>query len=159
MNQPITIKFLRDCQQHIPYLAQLWFEEISQHWVPNASVERAHDLLLKHVNISNQLPMTFVAFVDNTPIGMASLRENDGIRSDCTPWLGSLIVDPTCRQQGIGEQLIEAVKQQAKLLHYSELYLLAFDPTIPTWYSRLDCLPVGSDQLFGHPVAVMNIAL
>lgn len=158
MNQCITIKLLSDCQQHIPYLAQLWFEEISQHWVLNASVERAYNLLLKHAN-SNALPMTFVACVNDKPVGMASLRENDGIRPDCTPWLGSLIVDPAFRQKGIGEQLIDVVKQQAKLLCHTRLYLLAFDPSIPAWYSRLGWLPMGTDQLFGHSVAVMSIKL
>ena len=33
MNNEFEIKFLVDCKQHIPSLAELWYEEISRHWV------------------------------------------------------------------------------------------------------------------------------
>lgn len=154
----IEIKFLADCQQHIPYLAKLWYEEISKYWAPNASVERAEQNLIKHANHS-ELPITFVALENGHPIGMASLRENDGIQADRTPWLGSLVVDPKNRKQKIGEQLIEAVKLQAIGMKYNKLYLFAFDQTIPNWYAKLGWRLIGSDHLFGHPVAVMDIEL
>jgi hypothetical protein len=76
----IEIKLLADCKEFIPQLAVLWYEEISKHWVPNASVERAEQNLIKHSNL-NAMPLTFVALYQGGPIGMASLRENDGIRS------------------------------------------------------------------------------
>lgn len=65
---------------------------------------------------------------------MASLRENDGLATDHSPWLASLVVDPAYQGKGIGKQLIDAIKQQAKSLGYLELYLLDFDPTIPSWH-------------------------
>jgi predicted N-acetyltransferase YhbS len=154
----IEIKFLADCKEHIPYLAKLWYEQISKHWAPNASIERANQNLIKHAN-HNQLPLTLVALENKQPIGMASLRENDGIQPNRTPWLGSLVVDPAYRFKKVGEQLIDATKQQASILGYDTLYLLAFDPTIPDWYAKLGWKAIGSDQLFGHPVAVMTIEL
>jgi hypothetical protein len=75
--QNIEIKFLADCKEHIPSLAILWFEEISKHWVPNASIDRAKENLLKHIN-NDKMPLTLVALQDGKAIGMASLRENDG---------------------------------------------------------------------------------
>lgn len=72
-NKEIEIKLLVDCLQHIPVLAELWYQQISRHWAPNASIERAKQNLIKHANYE-QLPMTFVAFDNNQPVGMASLR-------------------------------------------------------------------------------------
>lgn len=158
MNQTIEIKLLAECKNHIPYLAKLWYEQISKQWVPNSSIERAEQNLIKHANYS-QLPMTLVALLNNQPVGMASLRENDGIQPNRAPWLGSLVVDPDHRQQKIGEKLIDAIKQQAIRLGHERLYLLAFDKTIPNWYAALGWKSVGTDQLFGHPVAVMDIIL
>jgi N-acetylglutamate synthase-like GNAT family acetyltransferase len=157
-NEDIEIKFLADCLEHIPYLVKLWYEQISRHWSPTASTECANENLLKHAN-KNQLPLTLVALNDDQPLGMASLRENDGIQPHRSPWLGSLVVAPLYRKQKIGEQLIKAVNRQASLLSYEKIYLLAFDPTIPSWYAKLDWDSIGDDQLFGHRVSVMEFKL
>lgn len=158
LDNEIEIKFLTECKEQIPDLAILWYEQISKHWAPNASIERAKENLLKHAN-QNQMPLTLVALLNGKAVGMASLRENDGIRPDLTPWLGSLVVDPSYRQQKIGEQLINAIKQQALNFGYRKLYLLAFDSTIPNWYAKLGWEQIGDDQLFGHTVAVMDTEL
>lgn len=154
----VEIKFLADCKQVIPDLANLHYHEISKHWVPNANVERSEQNLIKHANF-DKLPLTLVALINGQAVGMASLRENDGIQPERTPWLGSLVVDPAFRRKGIGEKLINAIKQQALLLGYSKLYLLAFDPSIPTYYVKLGWLSIGTDQYLGHQVAVMEIVL
>ena len=154
LGKDIEIKLLAECQEYIPQLAVLWYKEISRHWVSNASIDRAEQNLIMHLNL-NLMPLTFVALYQEKPIGMVSLRENDGIRPDLTPWLGSLVVDPDHRRCKLGEKLIEVVKNQAKIFGYDKLYLLAFDKTISTWYSKLGWVGVGSDQLFGHPVDVM----
>ena len=78
-----------------------------------------------------------VALHNDQAIGMACLRENDGIRHGVVPWLGSLVVHPEYRSYKVGEELINTVKSQAKNLGHQILYLLAFDATIPDWYARL----------------------
>ena len=50
MKQSIEIKLLTDCEEHIPTLAKLWYEEISRHWVPDASIEKAKERLIVHLN-------------------------------------------------------------------------------------------------------------
>jgi len=40
MSDQIEIKFLTDCQEFIPALGTLWYEEISRHWVKDASMAR-----------------------------------------------------------------------------------------------------------------------
>lgn len=158
LGNDIEIKMLAECQEYIPQLAVLWYEEISRHWVPNASIECAEQNLIKHLNL-NLMPLTFVALYQEKPIGMVSLRENDGIRPDLTPWLGSLVVDPDYRRCKVGEKLIEVVKNQARIFGHDKLYLLAFDKTISSLYSKLGWVGIGGDQLFGHPVDVMSTNL
>jgi len=158
MNKNIEIKLLTDCEEHIPSLAKLWYEEISRHWVPKASVEKAQQKLVDHLN-SDRMPMAYVALFDGEAIGMACLRVTDGIRPGVAPWLGSLVVNPDYRGKQIGESLINAVKDRAKTLGHQILYLLAFDPTIPNWYTRLGWKHIGDDELFSHRVAVMSILI
>ena len=130
------IRPLIDCREHIPALAELWYQEISRHWVPEASIEKAKQKLIEHANF-DKMPMAFVALHNDQAIGMACLRENDGIRHGVVPWLGSLVVHPEYRSYKVGEELINTVKSQAKNLGHQILYLLAFDATIPDWYARL----------------------
>ena len=158
MNNQIEIKFLTDCQEHIPVLAKLWYEEISRHWISDASIDKAIDKLINHSN-KIKLPIAMVAMYGGHPVGMACLRDTDGIRPGVTPWLGSLVVDPTFRGRGIGETLINVIKLQAKSFGYNVLYLLAFDPTISEWYTKLGWQLIGEDQLLGHKVAVMSVKL
>lgn len=158
MNHTIELKLLSDCQEHIPTLAQLWYEEISRHWIADASVEKAKDRLFSHLN-KEKMPMAIVALRGGTPVGMACLRETDGIRPGITPWLGSLVVDPRYRGKRIGETLIDAIKSYAKLLGHDTLYLLAFDPTIPNWYAKLGWQMDGEDKHSGHRVTVMRISI
>lgn len=158
MNQKVKINFLVDCQQYIPYLANLHYEQIGKIWVPNASIERVTENLIKHSN-RDQLPLTLVATTNNEPVGMVSLRMNDGIQLQHTPWLASLVVDPAYRKQKIGEELIDATKKQASIFGYKMLYLLAFDKTIPSWYEKLGWESIGMDKLFNHPVTVMSIKI
>ena len=158
MTETLEIKLLTECREHIPYLAHLWFNEISKHWVPDAHIDRNHQNLIKHAN-RNSMPMTFVAFSNNKPVGMASLRENDGIQPDLIPWLGSLVVDPAHRKCKVGETLIEAIKTQARVFGHEKIYLLAFDHTIPMWYAKLGWKEIGKDILFGSPVTVMDYSL
>lgn len=158
MNTSIQIKLLTECTDHIPALSRLWYEEISRHWVPGSSIEKAKQKLVEHLN-DNSLPMAYVALQDDQAVGMACLRENDGIRPGLTPWLGSLVVHPDYRRNQLGELLIETVKSQARMLKHEILYLLAFDPAIPAWYSRLGWKEIGEDELFGHRVTVMNTLL
>jgi GNAT superfamily N-acetyltransferase len=105
------------------------------------------------------LPLTLIALRDNKPIGMCSLRVNDGIRPDLSPWLGSLFVDPSARGLGVGKLLINAVIEKAHNMGFSNLYLLTFDDTLPKWYEKLGWKLIVKDELNGYPVSVMKFSL
>ncbi len=157
-NKQVEIKQLVECQEHIPVLASLWYEEISRHWINDASIEKSKVRLFSHLN-NDKMPMAVVAIYNGYPIGMACLRETDGIRPGVTPWLGSLVVSPESRGNKVGEILIESIKTRAKKMGYNTLYLLAFDPTISSWYAKLGWQSIGSDQLLARQVSVMSIKI
>jgi predicted N-acetyltransferase YhbS len=111
-----------------------------------------------HLN-DQYLPITFIALDDDIPVGMCSLRDNDGIRPELYPWLGSLVVAPTYQKQGIGKMLINVTVKKSKQLGFEKLYLFAFDPAIPEYYERLGWKKIGIDEFKSHPVTVMEVTL
>ena len=123
MNTSLEIKYLTDCQEHLPALAKLWYEELSRHWFADASVAGKMKELTEHLN-NDKLPLTIVALIDNKPVGIASLRNTDGLTSMLTPWLGSLVVDPAYRRQKIGETLIDKINSLAKSFGHETIYLI-----------------------------------
>lgn len=150
----IKIDLLKNCPEHIPRLIEIWHEGIAKRWTPEACIERVKEKLNHHLNV-DRLPLTFVAIENDTPIGMCSLRENDGIRPELTPWLGSLVVDPHYQKQGIGKILIDFTKEKAKQLGFNSLYLLTFDPNLSVYYTKLGWQKIGMDSFEGHAVTVM----
>ena len=142
----------------IPALANIWHEVLGKIWVPDVPAHRVIARFADHLN-DQDLPITFVALDGEIPVGMCSLRENDGIRPDLTPWLGSLVVDPKYQKQGIGKMLVDVAVRQAKECGFKKLYLFAFDPTIPEYYERLGWRKIGMDEFKSHPVTVMEVDL
>lgn len=155
-NNPITISLLKNNPECIPDLANIWRDVLGKIWLPDVPINKTIDNLKSHLNIDS-LPLTYVAFEGKSPVGMCSLRENDGIRSDLMPWLGSLVVSAAHQNKGIGTKLIKVTIERAKEMGYSKLYLFAFDPTIPEYYSRLGWFVIGTDKFKGHHVTVMRI--
>jgi N-acetylglutamate synthase-like GNAT family acetyltransferase len=154
----IKIDLLKNHPDLIDSLAQIWHQVLGRIWVPDVSIERVKQRFVEHLN-EDSIPLTFVALFNDKPVGMCSLRDNDGIRPDLMPWLGSLVVDPDYQKQGIGERLINATKEKAKQLGFEQLFLFAFDPTIPEYYQKLGWQKIGLDQFKEHPVTVMEIGL
>ncbi|WP_454781962.1 GNAT family N-acetyltransferase [Legionella sp. WA2022007384] len=154
----IRIELLQNNLDAIPELALMWQEGLGKIWLPDVPLDVVEQRFLDHAN-NETLPMTFVAFDDEKPVGMCSLRENDGIRPDLMPWLGSLTVKPEYQRQGLGQRLIEVIKEQAKKMGYEVLYLFAFDRTIPNYYQSLGWNIIDKDSFKGHPVTVMEIII
>ena len=160
----VTIDLLKNKPDSIPALADIWYDVLGRIWMPQKPLDQVVQGLKSHLN-EEDLPLTLVAFEGERPIGMCSLRVNDGISPNYLPvndtgkaaWLGSLVVDATHQHRGVGAQLIREVCQKAKGLGFEQLYLFAFDPTIPTYYARLGWATLGMDTFNGHPVTVMGI--
>ncbi|MCW8408247.1 GNAT family N-acetyltransferase [Legionella sp. PATHC035] len=154
----IKIDLLKNNLNVIPDLARMWREGLGKIWLPDVPLEVVEQRFRNHANYDT-MPLTFVAFDQEKPIGMCSLRENDGIRPDLMPWLGSLTVAPEYQNQGLGKRLVEVTKEQAKRMGYEILYLFAFDRTIPNYYQSLGWRIIDTDHFKGHPVTVMEIII
>ena len=100
------------------------------------------------------IPMIIVALDgDGTPVGMASLI-NDDLRGDPrNPWLASVYVPPAARRSGIGSRLVGAVERLAVQLGYDRLYL--FTASAPQLYARLGWRVLGERMYRGEHIAVM----
>lgn len=59
----------------------------------------------------------------------------------------------------MNKKLIELIKQKAQQLGFQNLYLFAFDPTIPKFYERLGWKIRSTDFFLNHPVTVMETTL
>jgi GNAT superfamily N-acetyltransferase len=155
----IKIDFLKNHKSAITKLIEIWHEGIAKIWLPDYSIDKVKEQFNNHLN-DNSLPITLVAFSDGMqPIGMCSLRENDGLNSNLTPWLGSLVVDYAYQCKGIGKELINATKQKARDLGYKKLYLFAFDINIIPYYVSLGWKTIGTDEYKGHKIAIMETEL
>ncbi|MCS5711874.1 GNAT family N-acetyltransferase [Candidatus Berkiella aquae] len=153
----VDITYLKNHIEQVPLLAS-WMFKTWGHYNPTSSLEKAEQKLLQHLNIDT-LPLAYIALHNEVPVGMCSLRVNDGIQHALTPWLGSLYVEPLMRGRGIGEQLINTAAEKALNLGYSKLYLFAFDKTLPQWYEKLGWLERGVDEINRYPVTVMELSL
>lgn len=154
----IKIGLLKDQPEKLSQLAQIWHKELASIWAPEFSIAQAKERFTTHLNDS-EMPLTLVAIIDDQAVGMCSLRQNDGIRPDLCPWLGALVVDSDYQRQGIGRLLIEAAKEKARGMGYTELFLFCFDPTIPAYYERLGWKKIAMDHCRNLPVTVMEICL
>ena len=155
---PIKIAYLKDHPEKIPALAKIWHNVLGKIWVPDIPIERVVQRFQDHLN-DVLLPITFVAFDGDKVVGGVSLRKNDGIRPDLSPWLGSLVVDTAYQKCGIGKMLIDTTKQKAAELDFKKLYLFTFDPTLPTYYEQQGFNKIGMDEFKGHALTVMETPL
>jgi GNAT superfamily N-acetyltransferase len=151
----IEIDFLKNQPHAIPALASIWYEVLGSIWIPNATIQKAEQDYADHSN-SDCLPLTLVAMDNNIPIGMCSLRENDGIRPDLTPWLGSLVIDKDYQGQGIGKTLLGSALNKAKSLGIEKIYLFILNHDLIGYYASLGWDIVGLDVFKGQSVMIMK---
>lgn len=152
----LKIVYLADHPKHVPVCATWAFNTWGKY---NSlyTLEKRLDSFTQHCN-KGQLPLTILA-VDEAgrPIGMASLRANDGVRPELSPWLGSVYVDPAFRSKGIGARLVNAIHTIAQELGFKAIYLLTYEDTLPKWYEGFGWEELGLDVCHGNPVNVMQI--
>ena len=154
----IKIDLLKNHPECVQRLSEIWYEVLGKKLLPDIPIERVIERFKEHLH-EDSLPLTLVAFEEDLPVGMCSMRINDGLKSELTPWLGSLVVDPAYQKRGIGKILMEATKVKGKELGFEKLYLFTADPTLPEYYTRHGWKTIGRDEFKTLPVTVMEIGL
>ena len=115
---------LEDCQNPIFERLVEW----NYHWWGKAKgkTEEMVRYFLEHsLCTGNRLPQTFVALIDDEPVGMYQLSMTDDLfgRPDLYPWLINVYVDEAHRGKNICRAMMESVPQAAKNAGLQELYL------------------------------------
>jgi len=152
------IVYLADHPKFVPVCAS-WAFDTWGRYNPSYTLNKRIDSFTQHCN-KNVIPLTILALNQAAvPIGMASLRANDGIRPDLAPWLGSVFVDRSYRGRGIGASLVHEIHNIADQLGFKVIYLLTYEDTLPNWYAGLGWAELGADVCHGNPVNVMQIEL
>lgn len=154
----IKIELLNNNPAALPTLVGIWHEVLGSIWAPDLPIIQVEQRFMTHLN-RDSLPLTYVVYKEDIPVAMGSLRENDGIRPDLKPWLGSLVVSPNYQKKGIAKLLIDKIKQQAIFLGFTELFLFTFDSTLPNYYQRQGFNFFAMDHFRGHSVTVMRTDL
>lgn len=101
------------------------------------------------------VPMIVVALDgDGTPVGTASLIDDD-LKGDArNPWLASVYVPPRARRGGVGARLVRAVERLAAGFGYERIYL--FTASVPALYARLGWQTLEERSYRGEHVTVMS---
>lgn len=121
MNQ-IEIMYLAD----LPDMVQTCASWAYSQWgcQSGGSLNRSIERFTKCAN-KDRVPITFVAFFNDKPAGMASLWLNDcDEKLHLTPWLASVYVHPFYRGMHIASLLIDKVESEARRLGYRHCYLV-----------------------------------
>jgi len=78
---------------------------------------------------------------------MVSVKENDmRSRSDLGPWLSALYIMPEYREKGFAERLIEYVKEYARTLGFTAIYLfidVSDESKLAMYYKKLGWAYIG----------------
>ena len=80
---------------------------------------------LAHSLNTDRLPQTFVAIINNKPVGMyqLSMCEDLESRPDIYPWVINVFVDKEYRGQNVCRELMNTVTENARKAGLNEVYL------------------------------------
>jgi GNAT superfamily N-acetyltransferase len=120
--QQVVIRYLIDHPEFLTVVARWNYEEWG--YLYGTSSPDGFLAGLRTVLGKDQIPMTFVALLNNVPVGSVSLvvHENEE-RKYLSLWLSNVFVVPERRNQGIGTALAIRVVEECKVLEVPVLYL------------------------------------
>jgi GNAT superfamily N-acetyltransferase len=159
-----VIDYLANCPELIDELARLSWEEWQEIYQQRQqTLEDSVKNYRARMN-TDRLPLTLVAVQPPVAtdrrelVGMVSLKFHDmDTRPDLDPWLGGLLVLPSCRNRGIGTMLMHRATEEARRLNVAQLYL--WTHTAEALYHKLGWHVVERTNYFGKQAVVMQIDL
>ena len=148
----ITFSYLGEQPQHIETIAR-WHQAQWHHLSPQHSVE-SRVRLYSTYNSSPEVPFCLLATQQGQPVGSASVVECDmDTHGTLSPWLASVYVRPSCRQQGIATELIRRCTDLATQSGAECLYL--FTPDQANFYRKRGWQPLQRCRYHNEPVDIL----
>lgn len=152
----MNIELLLDHQYLIPEIAELKFQEFG-YFDAEMTLQDFRKGLETHLN-DKKFPITFVLVENKQFIGTFSLRNCDmDTHQHLSPWIGSVLVHPNRRKQGIGAFLVKRAELIAKESGYDCLYLCT--PNKAAWYAKLGWQTLEHSFFNKVPVTIMEKSL
>lgn len=165
LNKPLELDIcpLQACPQYFAQVAQWHHQECERQGLKSTLALRQQRLVL-HVR-GGPIPQTLIALCGSQLLGCVSLVDYTYRSSERMPkvasnspvWLSNLYVVDAYRQQGIGNQLINAAKSYSRDLGLQELWLSATDYT--DYYQKRGWQIERRTRLGGRAVNVMRVGL
>ena len=118
----MKIEYLCDHIHFADTIAKWIFDE----FIDGIKIDRTYeDTLASFKNChKTEFPIRFIMMDGDKCAGTISIVENDlRCRKNYYPWLAGLYVDKSCRNQKIGEQLLNNAKNIVAGMGHKELYL------------------------------------
>ena len=144
---------LADQQQHLPLLAQWYFDEWGE-LTQAASVHTVEARLQEYLN-ADRIPLIVIAENAGELMGAVQLKYREmTIYPDREHWLGGVYVAEKFRNRKVAETLIRKVLALARRMGVQELYLQTIRPD-GGLYRRLGWQAVNSVNYRGLDVLVM----
>jgi GNAT superfamily N-acetyltransferase len=152
----VKVELLADHLELVPVIAGWHWDKWGNH-DPQGSLDKWTVGLASRTQ-RDRIPMTFVAFDDDQPVGSAVLVEYDmEIRRDLTPWLAGVYVQPDFRSRGVASRLVEAAMNAAQELGVETLYL--YTRSAVGLYQRLGWKELDRIEYQGREVTIMYAQL
>jgi GNAT superfamily N-acetyltransferase len=148
----MTIRFLADHPECRPTLAawyqREWPELFDEEFTPWHEMDGAMN--------RNQLDCTLLGFADGKLAASAALLTEDVLPfPEYSPWLGTVVVDPTLRGRGFGRKIVQAAMSHAISLGLANLHL--WTPHHRAFYEKLGWEFVREYALKNHTVSILRI--
>jgi GNAT superfamily N-acetyltransferase len=149
----VKIEYLAEHADAIPALAQWHYDQ----WLaitPHLTIaDRIAEFRSRMRRL--ELPIGFVAVLDEAVVGMACLVTHDmETRPTLTPWLATVLVAPQYRGRGFGSALSERVVAEGRVLGFPKLYLVTFDKI--AFYARLGWSELEHTEYLELPATIMT---
>jgi hypothetical protein len=93
----IKIDLLKNHPNAIPALAQILKEELYNDF-PEYDTQEINQWFYEWMN--DDLPLAYIALLNDIPLGCCSLQLDDGLRPDLSPWFGDLAVKKNTKNKG-----------------------------------------------------------
>jgi len=154
----VTIDLLNKHPYLKPALLELWQREMGRQWYQDTPLQQIEQWFDNWLN-EDRLPLAYVALKEGKLIGCCTLEINDGIRPDLTPWLGDLIIEPSCRGQNIGDLLIKETCDKARELGYDNIYLFTYELWLNDYYQKRHWQILAKDRFKNRPITILSLNL